>query len=298
MFNSTPVSPAEAGIDALDAGHRVAVGIDDSKIGRIANGLFRFRQCQVGGARQVDRARAFIGVGIGQQAIQRHLPEPRIGAETLAVEEGALLRLHQHMDALHRVECGEIETLGDLQHLQHGEAGRVRWRLGDAEATIADLDRWLLLRLAGIEVARVDQHAGVTHAGDQPRGQRAAIERCGAVDGDLLQRARQVRLDDQRAQRRRADIEAAEEYHPAARIGREERPQPSRAWVIAGAHNWDQANVPCAACIAPSPASNPGVETLNGPRTAMPRARNRSAVAASGAAPVAFQQRATPSDAV
>ena len=45
---------------------------------------------------------------------------------------------------------------------------------------------------------------------------------------------------------------------------------------------------PCAACIAPMPPSRPGVETLSGPRTAMPPARKRSGVAASGAAPVAL----------
>ena len=57
---------------------------------------------------------AFIGIGIGQQAIERHVAEARVGAVPLAIEEGALLRLHQHMDALHRIERGEIETLGDL----------------------------------------------------------------------------------------------------------------------------------------------------------------------------------------
>ena len=177
-------------VDALDARHRIAFGINDGEIRRVADGFFGLRQGQVGRVRQVDRARAFIGVGIGQQAIERHLAETRIGAEPFAVEEGALLRLHQHVDALHRIECREIEALCDFQHLQHGESGRVRRRLGDAEAAVADLDRRLFLRLARLKIACVDQHAGLAHAGEQAGRQHTAIERCGTVGGDLLQRAR------------------------------------------------------------------------------------------------------------
>ena len=158
---------AEARIQALDAGHRIAVRIDHAEIRRVADRRFRLRQREIAGARHVDRRGAFIGIGVGQQPIQRHVAEARVGAVALAIEERALLRLHQHVDAPHRIERGKVEALGDLQHLQHGEAGGVRRRLRHAEAAIGDADRVLQLRLERLEVAFIDQHAGLAHAGGE-----------------------------------------------------------------------------------------------------------------------------------
>ena len=114
---------AEAGVQALDAGHCVAFRIDDAEIGRVAGRRLGFRQREIAGARHIDRRRAFVGVCVGQQSIQRHVAEARIGAVALAIQECALLRLHQHVDTPHRIELRQVEAFDDLQHLQHGEAG-------------------------------------------------------------------------------------------------------------------------------------------------------------------------------
>ena len=60
-----------------------------------------------------------------------------------------------------------------------------------------------------VQVAFIDQHAGLAHAGGEAPRQPAAIERFGAVLRDLLQRAREVRLADQCCERRHADVQAA-----------------------------------------------------------------------------------------
>ena len=105
--------------------------------------------------------------------------------------------------------AGEVEAFGDLQHLQHGEAGGVRRRLGDAEAAIGDADRVLQLRLEFLQIAFIDQHAGLAHARGKTLGQPAAVEAFRAVLRDLFQRAREVGLADQCGKRRHADIEPA-----------------------------------------------------------------------------------------
>ena len=173
--------------------------------------------------RHVDRGGALVGVGVRQQTVERHVAEARIGAVALAIQEGALLRLHQDMDAPHRIECGEIEAFGDLQHLQHGEAGGVRRRLRDTEAAIRDADRVLQFRPAFRQIAFVDQNAGLAHAGGETLRKPAAVEAFRAVLRDLLQRAREVGLADQRGERRHADIEPCQEHRARPRIGGEHR---------------------------------------------------------------------------
>ena len=125
------------------------------------------------------------------------------------------------MDALRRIERGQVEAFGDLQHLKHGEAGGIRRRLGDAEAAIGDGDRILRLRLGCFQVAFVYQHAGRAHASREALCQSAAVEGVGAVLGDFLQRAREIGLADQCGELRHADIQVAEKHAARTRIGGE-----------------------------------------------------------------------------
>ena len=53
---------------------------------------------------------------------------------------------------------------------------------------------------------------------------------------------------------------------------------------MAAAQSFAQASRPWAACISPSAPSEPGTDTLRGPRTAIPSG-NASGVAARGAGP-------------
>ena len=179
---------------------------------------------QVAGARHVDRGGAFVGVGVRQQPIERHVAEARIGAVALAIQEGALLRLDQHMDALHRIERGKVEALGDLQHLQHGEAGGVRRRLGDAEAAIGDA-RSGPAAAAGTPPGRVRRPARRPRACRRRDASPAGRDRSVSAPscGDLLQRAREVGLADQRGERRHADIEPARNTARDRAIGGEHR---------------------------------------------------------------------------
>ena len=68
------------------------------------------------------------------------------------------------------------------------------------------------LRLECLQVAFVDQHAGLAHAGDETLRQPAAIEGFRAVLRDLLKRPREVGLADQRGKRRCTDVEIGEEH--------------------------------------------------------------------------------------
>src|SRR5262249_40644008 len=75
-----------------------------------------------------DPRRAFLGVGVGEQAIQRRRDPLRIADMSLLVEPGDLHRLGADADVVGAVvaERYEIETLEDAQHLRHHDAARRR----------------------------------------------------------------------------------------------------------------------------------------------------------------------------
>ena len=159
-------------------------------------------------------------MGVGQDAVERHGFEARVGAVAFAVEEGALLGFDEDVDALGGGEGREVEALGDLQHLQHDEAGGVGRGLGDLVAAIGDADRGAALGLHGGEVGLGDQGAALGEAGGQALGEFAAIEGLGAVGGDFLQGAGEGFLDDQVADREIVQ-RRAEEGGAAGRVHRQ-----------------------------------------------------------------------------
>ena len=193
---------SEGAVDALDAGDGVALAVDDREV----CGLAACRQCWRRRRRslEVDPGRLGSRVVGREQLLERRLERPRVGAPALAVGEGELLRLDQHVQRVgaQQAHPGQVEVLGDGQLLEQHEADRVGRRLEHREAAVVDRDRLLQLRLERLQVGRRDERPGIGQRRRQAPPQRPPIERLGALGRHLLERPRQLLIDDEGAERR------------------------------------------------------------------------------------------------
>ena len=142
-------------------------------------------------------ARRCVGIGLGGDALDRHLHEVRIAARLGAVGEGDLQHLGQQMERVHRAEAQlrDVVAFEDVQHLRDVHARRGgRRRADDLPAAIAAADRRALDHAVVGEVLARDEAAGPLHALDQQVAERAAMQRRLALLGDQGQRLGVVAL--------------------------------------------------------------------------------------------------------
>ena len=109
--------------------------------------------------------------------------------------------------------------LDDAELLEQHPAHGVRRRLADRVAAVVELDRRLGLGLERGEVVGGHQAAGRLASGGEGPREAAAVEVLGSRRGEALEGAGEVRLDDRRADGRRAPV--AEKHPGAARVGAE-----------------------------------------------------------------------------
>ena len=89
---------AEHAIQAVNQGHRIALGVDRcDKHSVAAQTAVRRHFVPRQGARRVHQAAALVCVGLGNQALHRHVSKGRVGQMAVTVVISDLLGLHQRM---------------------------------------------------------------------------------------------------------------------------------------------------------------------------------------------------------
>ena len=288
---------ASGGLDRERVGDRHPVAIGDGQVGRrpafaidpdppgrsgVVGRVAGGNRPLIGGL-VGDQRPALRREGIGEQALERHVEEPRIGEVGVAVGERVSRGLDETVQCLGAVGPQRRVALEDVERLADGRAAaRRRTHAPDVVAAIADAGRLATDGLVGLEVALGDQARapdvvgigggrwvlrGVgDRAGDSP-----AIEALRAALGDPPVGARHVgisqlgadvprrpvRIEVDRRRRRDVveevdvDLDLVEEglVDPKALCG---RPR-SRARVPAPASS-------CRTCRAPAPRWPPSPE--------------------------------------
>ena len=151
---------------------------------------------------EIDAGAPLVGVGLGGDALDRHLDESGIAAGFGAIGEGDLQDLGQQMDGVHRAEAesGHVVAFEDVQHLRDVHArGGGRRRTDDLPAAIAAANRRALDHVVAGKVLARDKAAGLLHAFDEKVAERAVVQRRLALLGDQGQRLGIVALDEARA---------------------------------------------------------------------------------------------------
>ena len=95
---------AEAGVEALDAGDRVARRVDHAEIRRVAVAASGSASARSAARAMSIDGRAFVGVGVRQQPLERHVAEARVGAVALAVRKARFFASTSTWMRSHRIE--------------------------------------------------------------------------------------------------------------------------------------------------------------------------------------------------
>ena len=160
---------AEAAVVALDQRDHVAGGIRHGHVDGVAlieglgvGGIFER------GPVQLDERAALRRIVLRDQPLERNLRELRIGVELRAVFEGELLGLDEDVQIVGAAETHGLEVVGleDVEHLQRGDALRVRRQLPHVVAAVVSghgLDPLGAVRgqIGGGEIPAVGAHVGL-----------------------------------------------------------------------------------------------------------------------------------------
>ena len=193
---------AEQAVDGLGGRHDVALAVGRGEMRGVGAFLGEQARCPAPGAAEVDVGAALVGIGLGGDALDRHVDEGRIAARLGAVGEGDLQHLGQQMQRVHGAEAQALDVVAfeDVQHLGDVHARcRGRRRADDLPIAIAAADRRALDDAIVGEVLFGDEAAGLLHALDQQVAERAAMQRALALLGDQSQRLAIVGLHQARA---------------------------------------------------------------------------------------------------
>ena len=185
----------------MDVGDGIPSAVDHAEVRRMRarrTGVGKLaRPHDVRGPRTVDERPAPRCVLLGEQLVDRHLHERRVGHVRQAVGVCEALRLGHHVDGLRRVvpHRGEVEPVEQTQDLQRQHAVRRQRRRVDQVSVVLDRRRVVrhVRRLSG-QVGLVDQPACRREGRrDVPR-QAAGVELLDAALGDAPDAAREVLL--------------------------------------------------------------------------------------------------------
>ena len=113
-------------------------------------------------AGRIDRAAAFVGIGLRGQPLHRHVDEIGIAAGGGAIGEGDLQDFGEIVDRLRGAEAEprDVVAFENVQHLRDVHAGgRGRRRPEDGPAAIVGADRLPLDGLVGGEILAGDEAA-------------------------------------------------------------------------------------------------------------------------------------------
>ena len=161
------------------------------------------------------------GVGLGQQALQRHVDPVGIRHVPFAVGKGEPDRLHHEVDGVGRQAAhgAEVEPLHQVERLQQDVAAGIGRHLVDPVAVVVHVDRLVPAGVVGGEVGLVQQ-AAVDAAGLPYRARnRSLVERGAPLLGDPPQGRAQVLLHQQLTGPQRAP--ARREHRPGGGVCRQ-----------------------------------------------------------------------------
>jgi hypothetical protein len=128
----------------------------------------------------------------------------------VAIGEGELDRLDQHVDVVRLLERGEIEALRQTQQGQRRHALGGRRKARGHAAVPGQHQRVHPLGPVRGEVPHAQRAARVGRGGSEAVRERASVEGVGAAVANRLERAREVRLDERAARQRIGMIERPE----------------------------------------------------------------------------------------
>ena len=203
-------------------GHAVAVAVDHRHMSRVLRRMPRIETWHVALDARLDLRRHRRGIFLRRQLADGNIEEARIAEETILVGGRALHRFADHAQIFDAVvpECGEIEILKHVEHLDQHDAAARRVVGRYLIAAILTAQRLAPLRLIVCKVFGSDEATVGLHVGGDAFRQLAAIENVRTALGDHAQRLRVVRIVDDIADALVGAVFAAIEL-PAGRRERE-----------------------------------------------------------------------------
>ncbi len=243
-----PVVP-EQELDARGQRHRIALGVDDGDVRRRGKiGLDAVTERRGRGAGRAarpgaderpvrrDQARALRQVRGREQPGDRNVDEVRIGHVAIAIGVGESRGFREVVHRRQRIahEVGFRQALEDPENLQDRDAAaRRRAHAADAVSAECTAHRRSFLRLVAREILHRQVAAAIADRSRDVGGDRAAMERRGALLRDFAQHRRVVgvaedRPDGLRPSRRIVEVAGGEGVAREPLVPREERVQSRR----------------------------------------------------------------------
>ena len=151
------------------------------------------------GSLHVEARAAIGGIDLGNEPLDRHIDERRIGGCDGAVGKGNLQSFSNQVDGIGRAKphsCN-VKALQDVQHLRDMHTARCRrWRADDSEPAVARPHRLTLYDCILFQVSERQRAALSSNVLRNCCTERAVVQQLRSLIGEALQRSRIVRLHD------------------------------------------------------------------------------------------------------
>ena len=191
--------------NALNPGSNVALLIHHRKVRRIARGGRLPRRHRAVGHRRINQPRPLRRVRLGDHAGRGNLHHARI-RDVLQIGVGQLHRLNLAVELGGRKRSRRPKRLENVQHRQRRQPLPVRRQLMHPPAPVCRRQRRHPFRLESRQISRREQPAQPLRLPYNGRPDLTRVEHIGALFGDQLHGAAQVRILPPLSHRRRLPV--------------------------------------------------------------------------------------------